>query len=414
MFEASLERTVPLIVHRSLVEVLLRVATRDPAGKGRSSLPAAWASTRGAVRADNQDRLIIGLGASGVAFAVLADGMGGMKEGARAAALATAATATLFAGNAGTELDRLVEGALRFANEEVFRVLRGAGGAATVLAAWKNGVCYVAHAGDARGYVISGAPTPQVKQLTIDDTLDAELARLGRRRDTEPELHRGLVQFIGVGPDLEPHITRVPDGSRGLLLTTDGVHSIPATVLEWIVRGATQLQSLPERLVMGSEWQGGRDNGTAIVIGFQNGSPIEPVGVADFWVGDEHVVIPATALVPGPSNLGERRLDVQVDKEAPGRPSRGNRKGGGGRRPSKPRSREAKPHTLQQEKREEPRLPLVDFAVPPKGEDPAPPPPPLPAPDTEQSPTEAAGAVPEANGTPATQSDRSPDPADKA
>jgi len=81
--------------HKSLEDVLVRMATREPSGKGRPSpLPVSWATTRGTSRQDNQDRLIVGLASSGLAFAVLADGMGGMKEGARAAALAVAATAT--------------------------------------------------------------------------------------------------------------------------------------------------------------------------------------------------------------------------------------------------------------------------------------------------------------------------------
>ena len=350
--------------HKGLQDVLVRMAAREPSGKGRTSpLPVAWASTRGTSRQDNQDRLIVGLAPSGLAFAVLADGMGGMKEGARAAALAVAATATYCVGNATSTLDRLLDDALRFANDEVFRVLRGDGGAAVVLATWNDGACFVAHAGDARAYSVAGPEGPPIKQLTIDDTLDAELARLGRRRESEPELHRGLVQFIGVGPDLEPHIVAVPDGSRGLLLSTDGVHSIPAVVLEWIVRGAAQLQLLPERLVAASEWHGGRDNATAIVVGLQNGAPAEPVGAADFWIAGERVTVPATATPQVPAKP-EAKPPAQVEPRAPGRPTRGKR--GGGRKGSKPRTREAKPRGPGEQAT---RLPLVDFDVPSARED---------------------------------------------
>ena len=351
---------MPAMEYKGLQDVLVRMAAREPSGKGRTSpLSVAWASTRGTSRQDNQDRLIVGLAPSGLAFAVLADGMGGMKEGARAAALAVAATAAHCVGNATSALDRLLDGALRFANDEVFRVLRGDGGAAVVLAAWRDGARFVAHAGDARAYSVAGPDGPPIKQLTIDDTLDAELARLGRRRESEPELHRGLVQFIGVGPDLEPHVAAVPDGSRGLVLSTDGVHSIPAAVLEWIVRGAAQLQLLPERLVAASEWHGGRDNATAIVVGLQNGAPAEPVGAANLWIAGERFVVPETATPQVPARL-EAKPPAQVEPRAPGRATRGKR-GGGGRKGTKPRTREAKPRGPREQAT---RLPLVDFDVP--------------------------------------------------
>jgi serine/threonine protein phosphatase PrpC len=345
--------------YKGLQDVLVRMAAREPSGKGRTSpLSVAWASTRGTSRQDNQDRLIVGLAPSGLAFAVLADGMGGMKEGARAAALAVAATATHCVGNATGALDRLLDGALRFANDEVFRLLRGDGGAAVVLAAWKDGARFVAHAGDARAYSVAGPEDPPIKQLTIDDTLDAELARLGRRRESEPELHRGLVQFIGVGPDLEPHVAAVPDGSRGLVLSTDGVHSIPAVVLEWIVRGTAQLQLLPERLVAASEWHGGRDNATAIVVGLQNGASAEPVGAADFWIAGDRVAVPVTATPQVPARP-EAKPSAHVALRAPGRATRG-KQGGGGKR-AKPRTREAQP---REPLKQATRLPLVDFDVP--------------------------------------------------
>ncbi len=360
---------MPTMELKSLVDVLVRLAAREPSGKGRTSLPVAWASTRGTSRQDNQDRLIVGLGPSGLAFAVLADGMGGLKEGARAAALAVAATAAHCAVNADLALDRLLDGALRFANDEVFRVFRGDGGATIVAAAWMDRACCIAHAGDARGYCITGTDSPQIKQLTVDDTLDAQLAKLGRRHESEPELHRGLVQFIGVGADLVPHVDRVPDGSRGLLLTTDGVHSIPATVLEWIARGAEQLQSLPERLVLASEWHGGRDNGTAIVVGFQSGARGEPIGAADFWVAGERVVVPVTTTPQAPARLEPKPSEAQVDHRAQERPSRGKRSGGGGRKAPKSRTREPKPG---EQGPEGARLPLVNFDVPSKADTVAP------------------------------------------
>jgi hypothetical protein len=320
-------------------------------------------------------------------------------------------------GNPTGALDCLLDSALRFANDEVFRFLRGEGGAAVVLAAWKGGASFVANVGDARAYSVAG-PNSQIKQLTIDDTLDAELARLGRRRASEPELHRGLVQFIGVGPELEPHIVAVPDSSRGLLLSSDGAHSIPAAVLEWIVRGAAQLQLLPERLVTASEWHGGRDNATAIVVGLQNGAPAEPFGAADFWIAAERVAVAATAFQQLPAGP-KANPAAPVEPREPGRATRGKR-GGGGRERPKPDLREER---FRRPRQQVNRLPLVEFdvpsareaggSIPVQLERDASSPSPATAPEPEPAVVPTAAATVRADDTYVTQSETEPAAGDK-
>ena len=75
------------------LEILLQATTREPRGSGRASMPIAWTSAKGLVRQENQDRLIVA-SSSDLVFAVLADGMGGMRDGARAASVAASATAS--------------------------------------------------------------------------------------------------------------------------------------------------------------------------------------------------------------------------------------------------------------------------------------------------------------------------------
>lgn len=280
------------------MDTLTRSLTQEPKAKGRAGVPVAWASTRGAVRTENQDRLLVAYSRSGLVVAILADGMGGMRDGARAAALATAAVGAYCMASSTIPPDRVLDGALRFANDEVYRLLRGDGGAALVVAAWTQSARYVAHAGDARAYFLG--TEGGLEQVTIDDTLKAQLAQLGRAADTEAPIHSQLMQFIGVGDSLQPHVSRVPDGGRGLLLTTDGVHSLPHAVMEWIVRTSIHLAPIPERLAAASEWNGGRDNASVVAISFQNGAAM-PVtaGLAEFWVPGGHVVaVPLQAPSP--------------------------------------------------------------------------------------------------------------------
>lgn len=272
-----------------LLELLERSLTREPKGAGRAAgLPVAWASTRGLMRKENQDRVAVARSASGLTAAILADGMGGMRDGARAASIATAAIATRCAGSSASNVEIVLAEALRFANEQVFRALRGEGGAAVVAAAWCAGAWFVAHAGDARAYHLDSNGPPA--RLTVDDTVQAQLEDMGRAHGLGAPSERRLLQFVGMGKDFEPHLAAVLAQGRGLILTSDGAHSLPAHVLEWVAAGAGHLQVLAERLVTASEWNGGHDNATVMAISFQNEHPPQQEGFAEFWVPGDHLV----------------------------------------------------------------------------------------------------------------------------
>ena len=279
---------------------LLQAITRDPEGSGRASMPTAWASAKGLVRSENQDRLIVAR-SSDLVFAVLADGMGGMRDGARAAAVAASATASwcMFSSQESA-LDARLHHALTFANDEVFKELRGDGGAAVVAAARRDDVWWIAHAGDARVYHLHAS---DVEQLTTDDTVRGQLGHLiGHARNEQFET--GLLQFIGVGRDLEPHVRNVPSGGRALVLTSDGVHSLPPAIFEWVAKHAKALQAAVERFVQASEWHGGQDNATALALGLANGYGEGRQAAVEFWVPGEHLVVLApSASVETPRTL---------------------------------------------------------------------------------------------------------------
>lgn len=274
----------------TVVNVLQRGLARDPRGSGRTRPPIAWASTRGRVREDNQDRILIAQAGTDLTLAILADGMGGMQEGARAAVLATSAAAAHCLTFPTAPLPQLLGDALSFANDEVFRAFRGEGGAVAVIAAWSPPVgWYVAHAGDARAYQVDDEG--YLQQLTTDDTVDAQLRRLGRPSTDGSRMHSQLLQYIGVGQDFEPHVSPVREMGRGLVLTSDGVHDLPLHIMEWIVRSAGHLHVVAERLVTASEWEGGRDNGTVIAISFQKGHGEPRAGVMECWLPGEHIIL---------------------------------------------------------------------------------------------------------------------------
>ena len=278
---------------KSLHDLLYRALAREPKGSGRAIPPVAWASTRGQVRAENQDRLLVARSPAGMVMAIVADGMGGMRDGSQAAALSAAAVAARCMVSQATALDAMLADALHFANDEVFRVLHGQGGAALVVAASSSAGRYIAHVGDARAYHVDDAG--HLAQLTVDDTVAAQLKCLGKASSTEANSDNRLLQFVGFGAGLEPHVRTVPTDGRALLLTTDGIYGVPTSVLEWVVNGTGRLQLLAERLTIASEWNGGHDNATVVAVSFGNESGIQgPHGTVEFWVPGQHLVVAPT------------------------------------------------------------------------------------------------------------------------
>lgn len=270
----------------SLQEVLEKALAKDPSGRARASIPVTWASSAGLQRKENQDRVVAGRAPSGVSIAVLADGMGGLEEGGRAAIIAASSAAAWALQALHPDVGQIAEGAIHFANQQVFSALRGRGGAAVVLAVWAGHNFAVVHAGDARAYTIDADGFPI--QFTVDDTVAGQFERHGRAQPAHPD--RGLLQFVGVGADLEVRAQSLVAQYRGVILTSDGVHDMPSEVFRWAVQRATHLQALADRLVQMSDWNGGSDNASAVCIATPNGSEQRSPDAIEIWVPGDHVV----------------------------------------------------------------------------------------------------------------------------
>lgn len=279
---------------RSLCNLLFRDLTREPSGTGRAIPPIAWASTRGPIRNENQDRVLVARSPNGLVIAVVADGMGGMRDGSRAAALSTAAVAAHCMLSRRSKPEAMLADALNFANEQVFKDLHGDGGAALAVVASSAAGRHIAHAGDTRVYQLGNDGI--LSQLTVDDTFAGQLECLGRSSKPPRHPDSRLIQFVGLGPDLEPHVRSVPPDGRALLMATDGIYGVPSPVLEWVIEAADGLQSLTQRLILLSEWSGGHDNATAVAFSLGDETQ-EPPRQLEFWMPHKHLVLVPT---PGP------------------------------------------------------------------------------------------------------------------
>lgn len=224
-------------------------------------------------RSENQDRTMFFRvkfdepSKPSIAALVLCDGMGGMVSGGDCANLAISTFAvSLIHSNEVTLMDKL-KVAVNFANQAVYKNFQGKGGA-TLSAIVCNDLNHWAavNVGDSRIYCVLNRGI--VEQLTIDDTLEEQLADLNL--PSPPPEFRQLLQYVGMGEGIEPrHIKlKISPEIKWFLITSDGAHGISKDVFHALVVHSKSPKDAVHRLTQLSEWLGGKDNATAAVLGF--------------------------------------------------------------------------------------------------------------------------------------------------
>lgn len=229
----------------------------------------AVGSIVGSVRNQNEDVALIANIRHGRSpendyrFALVCDGMGGMKYGRQAALIASSTfVSQLLRPNRFDSPSERLGSAIVATQREVLQALRGEGG--TTLSAIyldKSVKAWLAHVGDSRIYAIDKEGS--LRQLSRDDTI---AAALNREYDKRPEFNR-LIQFVGTDADLEPQITSINRlDCNGFLLTSDGAHSAPYDILSSVARYAKSAQDLVRKLLSVADALGGLDNASAVHV----------------------------------------------------------------------------------------------------------------------------------------------------
>lgn len=230
-------------------------------------LSMALATDLGTSRSENQDRAcalkIHQSSNKATTIAVLCDGMGGMSDGAHCAELAISTFLASCIRNRREPSKKRMYTAALDANDIVYQKYEGRGG--TTLSAVileSDGSFMGINVGDSRIY---GQETDSIKQLSVDDTIAGQLSTTAR---IDTDFRGDLLQFIGMGADLEPHIIEISNAGKffRLVLTSDGVHHIAKQTLENILQHASDSAQAASRLTDIANWCGGKDNGTSIVI----------------------------------------------------------------------------------------------------------------------------------------------------
>jgi len=208
---------------------------------------------------------------------VVCDGMGAHAAGEIASALACDVIRRMIieSGQKGVRVSRkMLEGALReacavvFAHGEENVDLRGMGTTATVVLL-RGGLCYVAHVGDSRAYIIRSGT---MNQLTKDHTVVMELVDQGlisiEEASKSPYGHI-LTRALGCQPVVLVDSLKVDvlPGDR-ILLCSDGVYPGLSSTLGIIETydSESSKATMPELLLAESERALGSDDMTAIEI----------------------------------------------------------------------------------------------------------------------------------------------------
>jgi serine/threonine protein phosphatase PrpC len=228
-------------------------------------LPVVLATDIGLSRLENQDRVAaMRVNATGVTdtfmVVAVADGMGGMRDGAKCAALTLSSFFNSLIRFRYKEPAERLQLATLAANDAVFKFSRGHGGAtlSALLVGTKSEEHYLVNVGDSRIYTtLTERIQDEVHRLTVDDSLEEAVGGTGRE----------LLQFIGMGEGLKPHVKKVPTSAKRILVTSDGVHFINHEVLSDVLLNAEAEADAADELITVAKWRGAPDNASLAVVG---------------------------------------------------------------------------------------------------------------------------------------------------
>lgn len=258
---------------------------------GAIEIDSGFRCERGAVRERNEDSCLALTAVYGGHFPlnplglyVVADGMGGEREGHVASNTATRAFADFVLSGLYLPLLRqrpepqernildLIERGVFAAHEAVVgpdSAEPGSNGGTTLTAGLVFGRrLYIAHVGDSRAYLYTG---DQLQMLTEDHSLVRRLQETGRLslEDAQNFQYRNvLLQALGQNGSLTADTFSLDLPARArLLLCSDGLCGIVSPAqMAGILGGDGQAQEMADRLYAAAMRGGGYDNITAVVV----------------------------------------------------------------------------------------------------------------------------------------------------
>lgn len=250
-----------------LLEQIIAVLSDAPEERSSISAPGLGVgSLKGPIRSENQDRAAVALlkrkDGEHLLIGIVCDGLGGMLRGSDAAVWAAASflTSLAFAEKVGfKELDQ----AARSADSYVFKNLRGRGGATLAAFVFQaGGGAWAVHAGDSRLYTFDRVQG--LAPFSTDDTLSGILKK---NTNASPNIDNKLLQFVGIGDDIDPHISPIdirPNST--FLITSDGAHILGNYIIEGVVKNSKDANDIVKKVCFICDAIGAPDNASIVAL----------------------------------------------------------------------------------------------------------------------------------------------------
>jgi serine/threonine protein phosphatase PrpC len=239
----------------------------------------------------------------------VADGMGGAQAGEVASRLAAAAFREYHEAD-DLEPEERLKAIIGEANRRIYERAQSdtevTGMGTTVTAAHFEGAgVAIGHVGDSRAYRMRGG---ELKQLTSDHSLVADVMRSGRLTAEEAESHpqRSVItRALGTDPDIDVDTLTV-DASPGdlFLLCSDGLTSMVPDdeILELLQKGRS-LESVAKALVKAANRSGGEDNITVVLFSVEGEEALEETLARGDGCGSDEVLEDTLSGLPVPPEL---------------------------------------------------------------------------------------------------------------
>ncbi|MGV8146490.1 MAG: Stp1/IreP family PP2C-type Ser/Thr phosphatase [Alkaliphilus sp.] len=209
---------------------------------------------------------------------IVADGMGGCNCGDLASSIAVVKIKNHIAKHVTEELENelvigIIHEAFNVANRAIYNEsLNNAScigmGTTATLALYLNNDIYIGHIGDSRAYVIE---KNQIKQISNDHSLIAELVKRGEISENEARLHpkRNIItRALGTSDAIRADIFFMNNGDvDALLLCTDGLSNyVEDEEIKEILISSKSSEDCSKELVNFANERGGYDNITVITV----------------------------------------------------------------------------------------------------------------------------------------------------
>lgn len=224
----------------------------------------------GKVRERNEDTVAICENGTKEKLLIVADGMGGHKDGEKASHIALNHITKRFENisSVGNKEDAInwIQTTVSEANVEIFKYVtehpesQGMG-TTIVLAVLTPAFLLIGNIGDSSGYVYKNK---KLHKITVDHTLVNLLVKSGELTEEEAKNHpkkNVLMKALGSSTNIEMDIFNVELGVDGIFLCSDGLTNMlsDAQIVK-VLNDNTSIKEKLEKLVFKANNRGGNDN----------------------------------------------------------------------------------------------------------------------------------------------------------